>query len=140
MNRKEKLIYKSILILQGSYYMLLGIFTLVVIRKFNFDSLHHDADLFINLIAAIILTIGFTLFAALKEQSVHLSLIILGLATAFSLLLFDTGLFQPGVYYKIIAFDFLLELIFILLWIWLFYEKWISIKFKEMKLKLKKSS
>ncbi|WP_057937805.1 hypothetical protein [Algoriphagus resistens] len=131
MNRQEKRIYFKLTIAQGSYYVLLGFIIMLFSIKANRIAESLILEFNSALVGSLIIGIGCALYAGKKYKKVPLSLCVLGLVSSGSILLnqINGALESQSTLFQ--NFDLLAELVFMLLWLYLAYWKWVSRKFSK---------
>ena len=132
MNYRERKAYSNLLLVQGSYCFILGLLLLSIPRLLYDLAPVPEPKFTVRLMGGILVGIGFTLIFAKRNYKQNSSIYSLGFFTSLSFFLHDSIYlfhFDGG---SFLWLDLLIQLGFLLGWIWLLYWKWIESKFAGM--------
>ena len=134
MNHQERRVSYYLPFIQGIYYALLGLTMLssrIIPHLYFFDESSRTAYL-TTLVPVILVVIGVALFLAKNSSRQHSSTAVLGVGIAFSLLSHHSFFLYQFDFGGLLWLDWLMQLTFVLSWIWLLYWQWIEKKFEDI--------
>ena len=134
MNYKERKVYTNLLLIQGAYFSILGVFVLCFygVGLLNVQSLDKQLFFSTKLIGGFILTFGVTLLLSSRKFRQNRSTYFMGFFGSLTLLLhhsFYVYHFDSSLY---LGAGLMIQLGFVLVWTWLSYWKWIEDKFSDL--------
>tara|TARA_R110002072_G_scaffold264748_1_gene423640 strand:- start:155392 stop:155796 length:405 start_codon:yes stop_codon:yes gene_type:complete len=134
MNYQEQKTYTSVLLIQGSYYSILG---MLLIYLGNFSPFYiipdsAEAGSASKLIGGLLFSIGVTLLISHRKFKQNNSIFLLGFLTSLTFSLHHTFFLYHYEAMFYMSIDLILELSYLLVWIWLSYWKWIENKFADL--------
>jgi hypothetical protein len=132
MNRSESKIYKNLLLSQGGYFLLTGVWPLFSIESFMAITGPKVEAWLVQVAGVLIAGIGLSLLAASRDRYRRLPTLVLGMASAGGLLGVDVIFYLSGDIGAVYLMDAVVEFVFVALWIWISYWYWVEMRFREM--------
>ncbi|MCE3225537.1 MAG: hypothetical protein K0S32_88 [Bacteroidetes bacterium] len=109
-----------ILLLQGLYYVMTGLWPIVDIRSFEIVSGPKTDIWLVKTVSLLLTTVGITYLISAREKQLTTSIRVLVTSVAGALLFIDVYYNFKGIISDIYLIDGLIQLIFILLWVFYF--------------------
>lgn len=135
MNNRERKAYSILLVIQGSYYFILGLLMLLIQKKQLFYDLPQIAEInyIFSLFGGVLLGIGLSfIFFSKNKDKQNRSISILGFVAAFTFFLHDSVYLYHYDSNSFLWMDLLIQLGILLTWAWLVYWWWIEYKFAKI--------
>lgn len=134
MNYRERKVYSYLLLIQGSYCFILGLLLFSIQIPLLYYTLPAlpESKYISSLLGGIIFGVGLTMIFSRRNFKQNISSYLLGPITATIFFLHNSIYLFNFEGNNFLWLDLLIQLGFVLSWVWLIYWKWIENKFADM--------